>query len=931
MALNLGDISFALGADTSGLDKSVQKLIQFSQKVDDAAKRTGDGAEATAAAYKKQEAAITSALNKVLNIDAAVQRAGGTAINSATAAADAFAKYTRTLTAGELSALAFQRANERLSLTLNKVRQDITTANNQNVDNTAAARLTTIFREMSLAAVLVTGPLGGVAARISAFAAIATRVNVATAAAIGGIALFADEMFKAGKAALNAGKEVDKYTESLFAVTGNHKIAQQSFNDLMDIANKSGYTVQTLGEEWVNFSETTKNTSLAGQKAEQVFKDIAVAMGNLHRSPEQVSGALRTMQIMMDNNVVSAQGLKKQLANDIPGAMEIGARAMGLSAANFALALKKGLIQTEDFLPKFAAEMKKTFSLTDSADTYEAAVARMHNANLTFFNDLDKSLGITTTSKGGIESWAKIVIEADNALKNMGPTLTTVTTAIITFTATTGAILALAQALRVMAVTLGILDVVALKSKLGMIVIGIAAATGAVFAGTKAFQDYNKAAKDVGNTISATTKQTTDYITALNGLKGGNQAVLAGNALWVAQKKAVEDAAAAVQVAQKATGLMPGAKISSNFIDADQVLKTHAVTEAQNRYNAALKALNELETALAKNSPHSPAFINDDQLKKLADAALKAQEAHDKLKELNDEIVKGRAALDGGGLEAYKKMKEQFADNMKVLEYAKALNQLPPAYREGLMSVEEYRNGLHDFTAELDKATLASDLHKKTVKDLEGTMTKAFDSIGKSIADMVTSGKFNMSSLVGAVKAAVSDMVQTIMMLSVLNPLKNSLFGLNGTSGQLPTMSNAGGGLSGLLGGLFGGSGGGVKDAAADSSLPWSTSFAGGAAKDGMAWSGGVRYLANGGILNQPTAFGTNSGIAIGGEAGTEAVMPLTRGRDGKLGVSGTGGGGSTVHVTIATPNFQSFAHPQSQSQIATSMRQAILQAHRNM
>lgn len=62
----------------------------------------------------------------------------------------------------------------------------------------------------------------------------------------------------------------------------------------------------------------------------------------------------------------------------------------------------------------------------------------------------------------------------------------------------------------------------------------------------------------------------------------------------------------------------------------------------------------------------------------------------------------------------------------------------------------------------------------------------------------------------------------------------------------------------------------------------------------------GRKGLANaGGLLTGPTAFNSRSGIAIGGEMGTEAIMPLERTSDGRLGVSAMGGGGVNVNITI--------------------------------
>ncbi len=81
--------------------------------------------------------------------------------------------------------------------------------------------------------------------------------------------------------------------------------------------------------------------------------------------------------------------------------------------------------------------------------------------------------------------------------------------------------------------------------------------------------------------------------------------------------------------------------------------------------------------------------------------------------------------------------------------------------------------------------------------------------------------------------------------------------------------------------------------------------FITGSAK-GNAWSGGVKafgsggiFGSGGGIMDRPTFFGTGNGIGIGGEAGTEGVLPLRRGRDGKLGVIASGGGGAVVNNTF--------------------------------
>ncbi|PNK59916.1 phage tail tape measure C-terminal domain-containing protein [Psychrobacter sp. FDAARGOS_221] len=56
-------------------------------------------------------------------------------------------------------------------------------------------------------------------------------------------------------------------------------------------------------------------------------------------------------------------------------------------------------------------------------------------------------------------------------------------------------------------------------------------------------------------------------------------------------------------------------------------------------------------------------------------------------------------------------------------------------------------------------------------------------------------------------------------------------------------------------------------------------------AKGGAFNNQGIQYYANGDIFNKPTAFRHAGGLGVMGEAGPEAVMPLTRGPNGKLGV----------------------------------------------
>lgn len=98
---------------------------------------------------------------------------------------------------------------------------------------------------------------------------------------------------------------------------------------------------------------------------------------------------------------------------------------------------------------------------------------------------------------------------------------------------------------------------------------------------------------------------------------------------------------------------------------------------------------------------------------------------------------------------------------------------------------------------------------------------------------------------------------------------------------------------------------------------------------DGGSFSQGrVMPFARGGVVSGPTTFPMRGGTGLMGEAGPEAIMPLARGADGKLGVRSGGGQAVSVTMNITTPDAQSFQR--SQGQIAAQMARVLGRGQRN-
>ncbi len=100
-------------------------------------------------------------------------------------------------------------------------------------------------------------------------------------------------------------------------------------------------------------------------------------------------------------------------------------------------------------------------------------------------------------------------------------------------------------------------------------------------------------------------------------------------------------------------------------------------------------------------------------------------------------------------------------------------------------------------------------------------------------------------------------------------------------------------------------------------------------ANGGAFAQGRVMPFASGGVVSSPVMFPMRGGRGLMGEAGPEAIMPLARGADGRLGVQAAGGGRAVnVVMNISTPDVQGFQR--SQSQIAAQVSRALARGQRN-
>jgi lambda family phage tail tape measure protein len=193
-----------------------------------------------------------------------------------------------------------------------------------------------------------------------------------------------------------------------------------------------------------------------------------------------------------------------------------------------------------------------------------------------------------------------------------------------------------------------------------------------------------------------------------------------------------------------------------------------------------------------------------------------------------------------------------------------------------------------DNTDLLSTSSTLDSLSLKT-KDLTASAGGFARAMTQAFSASVTGGK-QFDDVLKSLALRISDLAVRL----AFKPLEKSL-----TSG-----------ISSLLSGLTGSAGG----SAASASL--------------TAASGAIKPFASGGVIGTPSYFPlVGGGVGLAGEAGPEAIMPLRRGADGRLGIAGSSG--NTINVQIATPDLDNFRR--SESYITGQIARAVARGQRSL
>src|SRR5690606_29184396 len=124
-----------------------------------------------------------------------------------------------------------------------------------------------------------------------------------------------------------------------------------------------------------------------------IFEGVTVGVTALHLSAAESQQVFTALNQMVSKGTVQSQELKLQLGNALPGAFQIAAKAMGMTEQQFSKQLETGNVLAEEFLPRFAEQMKKTYAgaIPAALESTIAKETEWMNKSIQFKNDVFKA------------------------------------------------------------------------------------------------------------------------------------------------------------------------------------------------------------------------------------------------------------------------------------------------------------------------------------------------------------------------------------------------------------------------------------------------------------------------------------------------------------------------------------------------------------
>jgi tape measure domain-containing protein len=226
----------------------------------------------------------------------------------------------------------------------------------------------------------------------------------------GGVTLFAG----IATSVFQTTKELQSLDNALKQVSGTQEQMARSQAFLREVSEAYGLEINSLTKQFTQFYVSAKD-KIPATEIENIFRSVSKAGATMGLSVENQERAFLALNQMMSKGVVSAEELRGQLGEALPGAFGIMAKAVGVTEVELSKLMKDGKLLADEVLPKFARELEKVYGIEtiERVETLTASQNRLKNS----WTELVRSLNESET--GGISQFFKFIVDGLNKIANL--------------------------------------------------------------------------------------------------------------------------------------------------------------------------------------------------------------------------------------------------------------------------------------------------------------------------------------------------------------------------------------------------------------------------------------------------------------------------------------------------------------------------------
>jgi len=726
--------------------------------------------------------------------------------------------------------------------------------------------------------------------------------------------------------------EINSMKIALAGVSTSAEDYTKSFQNVLDISKEFLFPVDKAIGEFTRLKAAVVGAGFGTDEATDVFKGFAAAILATGGNSEKLSGALLAASQVFSKGKVQAEELRGQIGERLPGAFTTFAQSIGVSSRDLDEMLRKGEVSTENFVEftrtLFSRYEKTAETLGSSPEKagqrlqLALSLAKLEYGG--FFQKVgagfqDYVTNLVNFAVKNKENFKKVAANVAVFAQDVKGVITDIVS--VVKEAFGGLFAFLGNALKIFAqnivmpfvnTILAVINEVGKRVKLGQAERKLGGAFGR--AGDIRLEELERYKQEQGITAPGRAGLS---LAAADEIESRSQARILEEAGMAAAPRD-ERIASALSKLDKAfaqfdptsfgtslgdkpdlTGGDTGGGTAETIKDITAAQAAAQIKSIQNR----TRGIELTKEAIAKEA--ELARVAAEKLppnKKSVELARIAQKEANQLNRLQQEELRtannvAKAKLELNELLAKAKGEQGLLNDEQLQQELNQIrvNELMLKYniliKEGVISAEDLKKKLEEAVA-----ALSDPEEKKTkgfvqgLKDLVKEATnlnerlgefgvQAIDKFANTFADFVATGKASFRDFANSV---LQDLARIFARAAFFQALEGVFPGL----GKVAKVT--------------------------------------GSAKGNVIAKNKIVPYAMGGIVNKPTLFPMANGAGLMGEAGPEAIMPLRRGSNGKLGVEASGGGVGNVVVNVDAKGTAAQGDSPSANQLGKAIGAAV-------